>query len=288
MSNDIRLQCSCSAFFPTSDAFRAHLDEYRTLEGYLSAQLEIYRSHSKVNSDDPDSDDDDPDVYEDAERPGIKHNCPFKDCDRNESFKTRQNPRRHFEQHVKCEEVCVCCQHVSRRARDYIRHAERHQDVGKIKTTYINQMCDELRKRAADELDLAERLSHVERGNKRAREVGDVGSRTSGVRRAKLHGVGVTNELDFQPANDAHTAVSFPQSATALIPSSNVAEHAARAGFPNISTEAFYPGSIEGPASALDDIDFDAPIFGIINWPGPWTGWIQTENTAGNIESRMP
>jgi len=69
---------------------------------------------------------------------------------------------------------------------------------------------------------------------------------------------------------------------------SNVAEDAARAGFPNISTEAFYPGSIEGPASALDDIDFDAPIFGIINWPGPWTGWIQTENTAGNIESRMP
>ena len=29
MSNDMRLQCSCSAFFPTGDAFRAHLDEYR-------------------------------------------------------------------------------------------------------------------------------------------------------------------------------------------------------------------------------------------------------------------
>jgi len=197
----MRLQCSCSAFFPTGDAFRAHLDEYRTLEGYLSAQLKIYRSHSKVNSDDPDSDGHDPDVYEDAEGPGIKHNCPFKGCNRNESFRTRQRLRRHFEQHVKCEEVCVCCQHVSRRARDYIRHAERHQDVGMIKTTYIKQMCDELRKRAADELDLAERLSDVERGNKRAREVGDVGSRTSGVQRAKLQRVGVTNELDFQPAN---------------------------------------------------------------------------------------
>jgi hypothetical protein len=106
-----------------------------------------------------------------------------------------------FNVDVKCEEVCVCCQHVSRRARDYIRYAERHQDVGKIKTTYINQMCDELRKRATDELDLVERLSYVERGNKRAREVGDIGSRTSGVRRAKLYGVGVTNELDFQPTN---------------------------------------------------------------------------------------
>ena len=55
------------------------------------------------------------------------------------------------------------------------------------------------------------------------------------------------------------------------MPPSNVAEHAARAGFPNISTEAFYPGSIEGPASALDDIDFDAPIFGIINWPNTYS-----------------
>jgi hypothetical protein len=193
---------------------------------------------------------------------------------------------------VKCEEVCVCCQHVSRRARDYIRHAERHQDVSMVKTTYISQMCDELSKRAADELDLAERLSNIEGGNKRAREVRDVGSRTSGVQGVKLHRVGVTNELDFQPANgirqDAHTAVSFTQSATALMPPSNVAEHTARAGFSNISTEAFYPRSIAGPTSALDDIDFDAPIFGIINWPGPWTGWTQAENTAGNIGSGMP
>jgi hypothetical protein len=107
---------------------------------------------------------------------------------------------------VQCEEVCVCCRHVSRRVRDYIRHAERHQDVGMIKTTYINQMCDELRKRAADELDLAEgeRLPRVERSNKRARDVGDVGSRTSGVQNAKLHKVGIMDELGFQPANGIH------------------------------------------------------------------------------------
>jgi hypothetical protein len=107
-----------------------------------------------------------------------------------------------FNADVKCEEVCVYCQHVSRRAKDYIRHAEQHQNVNKIKTTYINQMYDELRKRTADELDLAKRLSHVKRGNKRAREVGNVKSRTSGVRRAKLYEIDVTNELDFQPVND--------------------------------------------------------------------------------------
>ncbi len=100
-----------------------------------------------------------------------------------------------FDTDVKYKEVCVYCQHVSRRARDYIRHAERHQDVGMIKTTYINQMCDELRKRAADELELAE---GVERSKKRVRKVGDVGSRTSGVQSAS---VSTMNELGFQPAN---------------------------------------------------------------------------------------
>ncbi len=42
-------------------------------------------------------------------------------------------------------------------------------------------MCNELRKQAANKLDLAERLSHIKRGNKRARKVGDIGSRTLGV-----------------------------------------------------------------------------------------------------------
>jgi hypothetical protein len=55
--------------------------------------------------------------------------------------------------------------------------------MGIIKTTYINQICDKLHKRAADELDLTEgeRLSRVKRSNKRAHEVGDIGSRTLGV-----------------------------------------------------------------------------------------------------------
>jgi hypothetical protein len=73
----------------------------KSLERYLSAH-----NHAKVSNDnDLDSDDDDPDVYEDSERPEIRqenngktHNCPFKGCDRNESFKSRQRLRRHFEQ----------------------------------------------------------------------------------------------------------------------------------------------------------------------------------------------
>jgi hypothetical protein len=59
-----------------------------------------------------------------------------------------------------------------------------------------------LYKQAADKLDLVERLFHVKRGNKRAHKVGDIGSRTSEVQRAKLHRVNIINELDFQPINN--------------------------------------------------------------------------------------
>jgi hypothetical protein len=72
------------------------------------------------------------------------------------------------------------------------------------------------------------------------------------------------------------------------MPPSNVAEPVASGGFPNISTQTFFPGSIEGPTSVPDDIGFDAPINGIINWPGSWMGWTQTENAAGNIGSGIP
>lgn len=107
-----------------------------------------------------------------------------------------------FNADVKCEEVCVCCQHILRWVRDYIKHAEQHQNVSMIKTTYINQMCDELCKQAVDKLNLTEHFSHIERGNKRVCEIKDIESRTSEVWRVKLHRVDVINELNFQPVND--------------------------------------------------------------------------------------
>ncbi|PVH69049.1 hypothetical protein DL98DRAFT_522401 [Cadophora sp. DSE1049] len=289
MSNNIYQlpQCTCLAFFPTSDALNAHLDEYRARESYLSAQQEICQSHSKANDDDPDSDDDDPDVYEDG---GDKtHNCPLKECDRITPFKTRKILRRHFQQHIKCEEVCVCCHQVSKRVSDYIRHAERHRDVGGTKATYIKQMCDELRDRAANELGLAESglLSRVERrSKKRAREEGYIDSRTSGAQKAGLHTVdmAVMNELGFQHTNDTQAVLSSTQSATGLMPLS-IAEPVATGAFPNMSTEVFYHKSIGGPTAAPDHINFDAPVNGIINFPEPWVEWMQAENRAGYIES---
>jgi hypothetical protein len=51
------------------------------------------------------------------------------------------------------------------------------------------------------------------------------------------------------------------------MPLSNITEPVATGGFPNILIEVFYPESIEGPTAALDDINFNTPINGIINFP---------------------
>jgi len=50
------------------------------------------------------------------------------------------------------------------------------------------------------------------------------------------------------------------------MPPLNVVKLTTRAGFLNILIKVFYPGSIERPTSALDNIDFNTLIFGIINW----------------------
>lgn len=187
-------------------------------ESYLSAQLEICRTHSKANDDDPDSDNDDESPIT-SNGSGKTYYCPLKRCDRhNKPFRTRQRLRRHFERRnfhllsneqpprpitqvsnafsadVKCDEVCVCCHQVLRRVSEYIRHSKRHGQAGQTKTTYMSQMCNELHDRAANELRLAEneRLSSVEkRSKKRAREVEGIDSWTSGAQRAKSDGVGM-------------------------------------------------------------------------------------------------
>jgi hypothetical protein len=47
---------------------------------------------------------------------------------------------------------------------------------------------------------------------------------------------------------------------------------------PSMSAEAFYFESIEGPTTSLSDINFDAPVNSIINFPELWIEWMQTEN----------
>jgi hypothetical protein len=51
------------------------------------------------------------------------------------------------------------------------------------------------------------------------------------------------------------------------MPLSNITEPIATGGFPNILIEVFYPESIKGLITALDNINFNTPINGIINFP---------------------
>jgi hypothetical protein len=78
--------------------------------------------------------------------------------------------------------------------------------MSKAKTIYINQMYNELRKRADNELGLVESryVSGVKRrSKKRARKVGGIDSGILGAQKAKLQIVdmAIINEPDFQPAN---------------------------------------------------------------------------------------
>ncbi|KAI8710400.1 hypothetical protein NCS52_01576600 [Fusarium sp. LHS14.1] len=298
-------QCTCSAFFLTSDSLNAHLEEYRSRESYLSAQLEICRMHSKANDDDPDSDNDDENPI--ASNGGSKtYYCPLKRCDRhNKPFRTRQRLRRHFERRnfhllsneqpprpitqvsnafsadVKCDEVCVCCHQVLRRVSEYIRHSKRHGQAGQTKTTYMSQMCNELHDRAANELKFAEneRLSSVEKRRAQRVKSDGVGMMTTTYAQF-LHVNGTPAVL---PSAQSSTSAQPTISTQSALPFPKVVESVAINGFTNMGTGVFHPESIEGSSGALDDMNFDAPVNGIINFPEPWVGWMPEEPGTGDV-----
>ncbi|GKU05489.1 unnamed protein product [Fusarium langsethiae] len=146
----------------------------------------------------------------------------------------------------------------------------------------MNNTRDELRNFANEQLVLAEgRRPVVEKSKKRAREVEDINSTTSGARRPKLDGVDatITSQSHFQPPNemdppqppplighDAPTVLAHMPSATALIPGHNTAESVAIANFANPS-EGLYSNSIAG-STPLDN--FDAYVHQLINFPESW------------------
>ena len=80
---------------------------------------------------------------------------------------------------VTCEEVCVYCFKVFRLVRDFIRHAEQHDDIAERKSAYLKNTCDELRNLSDKKLDHAiiQALSDAE-GKKRT-WVAAFGSQTS-------------------------------------------------------------------------------------------------------------
>ncbi|KAH7151930.1 hypothetical protein B0J13DRAFT_394436, partial [Dactylonectria estremocensis] len=168
-------RCTCSAFFKTEDDLERHLDANFREQWiqWLQTEARRYQAHARVdngNHTESDSENNRHDGEPAISKPNNlsgQHFCPS--CPRTKPFATNQKLRRHFEQHVECHEVCVCCTKVFRLVREFRRHAENCTDESKRKMTYMKQTCDELREFSDKELDnaLGESLSSVGKSRKR-------------------------------------------------------------------------------------------------------------------------
>ncbi|KAL4780118.1 hypothetical protein BJX76DRAFT_58895 [Aspergillus varians] len=297
-------QCACSAFFATEGNLREHLEEYRTREQHLQAELERCRLHSRVNGDDcrdrndnyQGENDDDQNSYAGNPMGAIRkigapkgHFCPS--CKRAKPFTKMQGLRRHFQQRadVACEEVCVCCFKVFRLVSEFIRHADRHDGAGERKRAFINKTCDELREQSDKQLALAtsQCRSGVVVGKKRAWDVAALGSEISGAQ-AEFDRIGMTsldqphrqiNEDSLDQLGSTCIELSAPpismQSPISLPRLAVMDKPVNSSSSPNMSTEEVYLYPGEGQTQGLDLLqDFDAPILQIMNSiPALTAGW---------------
>merc|ERR1712000_527305 len=108
----------CSASFDSNDALRGHLNEYRV----RAAELEKCQAHANANVNEESEGGTGSEVEERGKSIRRNTSCPYSGCDRTVPFQKGQQLRVHFRRHVACEEVCVCCFKVFRRASEFIRH----------------------------------------------------------------------------------------------------------------------------------------------------------------------
>lgn len=110
---------------------------------------------------------------------------------------------------VTCDEICVCCRQVFKRARDFIRDAKRHQHIQGAKRVYINQMCDELCGRADKELEEdAQQSGRTTSAKKRRIDVLDDQPPSKQPREPRREKSGRVPEHDSQPLCTAGECMS--------------------------------------------------------------------------------
>ncbi|KAK4118165.1 hypothetical protein N657DRAFT_533107, partial [Parathielavia appendiculata] len=160
-------RCACSALFQTEGGLHEHLQEYRSREQRLRAEAELCQAHWSTGDDrggQSDCDDnrgnEDNDLGNPTSRIGKDkshggHYCPDGTCPHSGRLWKKQALRRHYQQHVPCEEVCVVCFKVMRLTSEFLRHVEKHISTSGRKMTFIRATCDELRERSDAQLDLA-------------------------------------------------------------------------------------------------------------------------------------
>ncbi|KAL2165723.1 hypothetical protein VTG60DRAFT_3950 [Thermothelomyces hinnuleus] len=250
MSHEIhpQWQCSyCQAYFNSKHLLQEHFAEYQS----RVAELERYRAHANA--------------YEDFEHAlGNKDDetldaiprhtrCPYPGCHRSEPFKTGQQLRVHFQIHIPCEEVCVCCFKVIRRASEYIRHSREHVNISETKRRYTAQTCHELRGLVSKKLK--ECLEEAAKTCSKKRTWEEVAlDPEMGACDARLNGVMMTASSSYLPIN----VVPLPETAPASAP------------LPEVARLPIQPHRrLEEPISGLDDDAFD-PASTYLNFPQRW------------------
>ena len=199
-------------------------------------------------------------------------------------------------QDVPCEEICVCCHQVSRRVRLFIRHAERHRDAGKTKLTYIDNMCEELRVKANQELETLEyeNCSNIDNGVvKRTSHMAEIDMPiTRSHRRRRSTSEKTRDNLQLSSAENVSQGLALEppgvSKGIALMhgPPSNqlvsnqlgdiagnlAGTNGVSSTFASVQTDMLV-ANLAQDGAILDDLIFDAPVNGIVNFPNfvePW------------------
>lgn len=189
-----------------------------------------------------------------------RHYCPYRECERTETFSKRKELRIHFRTHVECNEVCQCCAYRFRVASKFLRHTPDVSEMDTHQASYATKRRDLIVERVDEELRLAE-------SKKRTREVTDDYAKT--CKQVKLahvdttitsfdHGIAPSVQISLDdirgnalPSDTLLTAAqTFHEPTTQLIESGE--DMAAFEQMPNLAA-------------------YNAPVHNEINW----LSWIQ-------------
>ncbi|KAJ2892719.1 hypothetical protein MKZ38_009435 [Zalerion maritima] len=251
-------------------------DVLQSRERYLSIELEKCRAHLDANNDDRENDDcsnKDGDIAHTAGDNGAPKCCPHKGCERNKPFATGQRLRRHFQQRK--FPFLAWSTEITANASNADVECEEHKDASATKTTYAKQICKELLERVNKELNRSlaesEDLSEgVENGGRtRTWDAAAMGSRSSATQRAKLDSVEVTTTEcpPTQRIDDTPAARPSMQPTTVLTTLPEEVVPVAIDNISNISTQAFFPGSMEQAGDFDNLLNFDPPLLSVFNFP---------------------
>ncbi|KAM5357022.1 hypothetical protein ACJZ2D_016695 [Fusarium nematophilum] len=205
-------QCqTCYVQFPTNSQLRAHVEDYRSRERLLLAELERCRMHlAPLNT----SGEEEEEEEEEEDEPGSSSQsnpllCPFKPCSRSEPYTSRGNLVRHCKTHVDCFEMCPFCHEFFVKVNQYDRHNHK-SNPDDPKSIFMEERTINLNATVGKKLD--QWLEH--RSARKRKQVYSA----SGPAQKKIKNTPISDackDLSRQPGNSTTAIAIATQTATA-------------------------------------------------------------------------